>query len=95
MATSMQLDDNLAVRGEQVVCVHCEAVVGRRDGEFLASALWREQDPLAAGPNVHAQPSLFVDREIVLRQAFCPTCYTLLLTEIVPADEPRLRTKEV
>jgi len=44
---------------------------------------------------MHADPALFVDRAIVLRQAFCPGCFTVLMTEIVPADEPRFRTKAI
>jgi N-methylhydantoinase B len=89
------LDENTVLQDDLVRCAHCGADLGDRGGEYLARALWREQDPLAAGPNVRAEPSLFVDRQIVLRQAFCPSCQTVLLTEIVPADEPRLRTVEV
>jgi N-methylhydantoinase B len=89
------LDENLVLQDNLVRCAHCGADLGARGGEYLAQALWREQDPLAVGPNMRAEPSLFVDRQIVLRQAFCPSCQAVLLTEIVPADEPRLRTVEV
>lgn len=94
-AEMMPLDDNLVLRDNVVRCAHCDTDLGARNGEYLANALWREQDPLSAGPSMRAEPSLFVDRRIVLRQAFCPGCQTVLLTEIVPADEPRLRSMEV
>ena len=40
-------------------------------------------------------PARFTDRAMVLRQSFCPSCLTLLATEIVPGDEPSYRTWSV
>ena len=89
------LDDNLQLTADgTVACRHCGAAVGTPGGAYLDQALWREQPSQAAGSDVvRADPALFVDRQIVLRQAFCPSCYIVFLTEIVPADEPRFRSK--
>lgn len=93
---AIELDDNLVQSGNDLSCRHCGTRVAPATGEFLAEALWREQPSVAAGRSVvRAEPELFVDRTIVLRQAFCPGCLTLLLTEVVPQDEPRLRSKAI
>lgn len=75
-----------------VLCQHCDARIGDSVAEPMAHALRRERPSTEAGPGVHADPSAFVDRPILLRQTFCPGCLTLLSTEIVPADEPSYRT---
>ncbi|MDP6182978.1 MAG: hypothetical protein QF609_04110, partial [Gammaproteobacteria bacterium] len=49
----------------------------------------------AAGPQIRARAELFVDQKMVLRQSICPTCYVVLLTEIVPEDEPERRNRKV
>lgn len=88
----MNLDLNLRVDdGGTVLCRHCGARVGDSVAEPLGHALSRERPSTEAGPGVHADPSAFVDRPILLRQAFCPGCLTLLSTEIVPADETSYR----
>lgn len=89
------VDSNLELRDERLECSDCHAELGSRSGEYLEKAIWREQSAMNAGPSMHADPGLFVDRPIVLRQAFCPGCFTVLMTEIVPADEPRFRTKAI
>jgi N-methylhydantoinase B len=92
---NLYLDDNLEqVANGTVRCRHCGTAVGVA-AEPLRDALTRESDPREAGPSVRAEPSHFTDREVVLRQVFCPECLTLLQAEIVPADEPSLRTRSV
>ncbi|MDT7589944.1 MAG: hypothetical protein QOE32_7494 [Pseudonocardiales bacterium] len=88
----MHLDLNLTVTATgSVACRHCAAQVGPSTADPLRHAVRNERPSRAAGPGVHADPALFTDREIVLRQAFCPGCLVLLRTEIVPADEPSYR----
>ena len=88
----MQLDDNLNLNDSgAVVCVHCEALLGESTQEPLANAVKRERPAREAGPGIHADPRNFTDREITLRQYFCPGCSTVLATEIVPRDEPSFR----
>ncbi len=88
----MDLDDNLRLKSNgAVVCAHCETELGRAQSGPLANAIHRERPSTDAGPGVHASPDLFTDRPIGLRQAFCPNCYAVLATEIVPTDEPEYR----
>ena len=85
------LDDNLDERADRtVVCRHCGFTIGDRT-DVLAHARRRESPPRLAGPAVRADATVFTDRPIVLRQAFCPGCLVQLQAEIVPADEPHMR----
>ena len=85
----MNFDDNikLADDGVSTVCVHCSEVLGNVSTGSLKNALSSEQKSSALGPGIRADPKLFTDREIVLRQLFCPRCLTVLATEVVPSDE--------
>lgn len=89
------IDDNLEQGSDGAVnCRHCGHVVGNAENE-LGSALIREQPPAAAGPAVHADAANFADRRIVLRQSCCPECLTQLQAEVVPADEPSGRRRQL
>jgi hypothetical protein len=91
----MHIDDNLDQAADgTVTCRHCSAVTGTASGP-LRDALVREGDPREAGPSVRADASNFADRAVLLRQVFCPRCLVLLQAEIVPADEPSLRTRSL
>jgi hypothetical protein len=92
---TMQIDDNLDLRDDgTVACRHCSTVTGTaRDP--LGGALVRQSSPQEAGPSVRADSSNFADRDVLLRQVFCPRCLTLLQAEIVPADEPSWRTRSL
>lgn len=91
---AVNFDDNikLADDGASTVCVHCSEVLGNVSTGSLKNALVSEQQSSALGPGIRADPKLFTDREIVLRQLFCPKCLTVLATEVVPADEGRYRS---
>lgn len=92
---SVFIDENLAQDDDGAVsCRHCGTPVGV-SSEPLRDARVRETAPQAAGPSVRAEASHFTDREVVLRQTFCPQCLTLLQSEIVPADEPSQRSRVV
>lgn len=88
----MVIDDNITLAEDgRLLCAHCGEELGPDPSAGLTRAIRRERPSSDAGPGVHADPSLFTDRDIVLRQAFCPSCLVLLSTEIVPADEPEYR----
>lgn len=92
-----QLDENLTVADDGTVsCSRCAAKVGDSGEEFLVDALWREL-PSSQAPDsvIRADAAHFVDRPVGLRQAICPSCLTLLMTEIVPTDEPHYRLKRL
>ena len=76
-------------------CVNCGKSLGVGSSDPLAGALRTERPSMAAGPGVRADPKLFADRPIVLRQTFCPHCQALLSTEIVPGDEVSYRHWQV
>lgn len=88
----MKIDDNILLTdGGTAVCAHCGALLGESGGDPLAHALRHERAPQEAGPGVRANPAIFTDRPLVLRQLFCPQCLVVLATEIVPSDEPGFR----
>jgi len=88
----VDIDLNLTLTGSGTVnCRHCSTLVGDSATDPMAHALSNERASTAAGPGVRADPAQFTDRQILLRQRFCPGCLTLLATEIVPADEQRFR----
>jgi len=85
------IDDNLEAVGNDVICRHCSTPLGTRV-EPLKFARVTEVEPSRGGPGVRADASNYASRAIVLRRAFCPECLTQLKAEIVPADEPTLRS---
>ncbi len=91
----MKIDDNKVVEDGTVRCAHCAAELGTLPDHTSEKVLRREQPSTAAGAGVRVDPSVFTDRDVVLRQTFCPECLTLLSTEIVPSDEPEYRTWSV
>ena len=92
---SIYLDDNLEQTDEGTVrCRHCGTSLGVA-AHPLRDARVRESAPTEAGPSVRAEPRRYTDREIVLRQIFCPGCLTLLQAEIVPGDEPEWRRRSL
>lgn len=92
---SVFIDENLEQTDSGAVhCRHCSTPVGVAS-DPLRDASRRETAPEAAGPSVRAAASNFTDREVVLRQTFCPHCLTLLQSEIVPADEPSARNRSI
>ncbi|WP_205622944.1 hypothetical protein [Sciscionella marina] len=88
----MIIDFNLCTdENGAVVCRHCETTIGDSRSSPMNKALRHARPSVDAGPGIHADPALFVDRGIMLRQVSCPGCFTLLRTEIVPAEEPSYR----
>lgn len=88
----MQIDDNLKLTADgSIACVHCGAEVGPDVRHPLAKAVRVERRSSPEEPGIHADPSHFTDRPIVIRQDSCPGCFTLLKTAIVPGDEPDYR----
>ena len=75
-----RLDDNLDLHGEEVRCRRCCAPVGTAQ---------------QGGSLLKAAPELFVDAPVVHRQAFCPGCLTLLMTEVVAHAHRGTRTKRI
>jgi hypothetical protein len=89
-----RLDDNLELRGSQVHCQRCDERVGSNQG-WLEFARFVERPAPPGHGLTRVAPELFVDTPVVQRQAFCPGCLTLLLTEVIAADDRGWRTKRL
>jgi N-methylhydantoinase B len=88
----MKLNDILELTDDgSTHCAECNEHLGNAATAPFDRAILREQPSTAAGPGIRVDPKHFTDRQIVLRQAFCPGCLALLSTEIVPSDEPSYR----
>lgn len=92
--TRRRLDDNLEVVDGAVRCVHCGAGVGVGD-DWLRDARLLERPARGGQPLLPADPDRYVDAPIVVRQAFCPGCLTVLVTEVVPAHDGGRRVKRL
>lgn len=89
-----QIDDNL-VRDDDGAsrCAGCNTEISGPDDWYLQNAVLRTGPPTLAGPQIHGDPTNFVDVEIGFRQYCCPGCGTSLLTEVAPVTDVRLRDK--
>ncbi|MCQ8832041.1 hypothetical protein [Streptomyces malaysiensis] len=90
LADEQAVDDNLVQRlmdgSPHYVCRHCDTPVAP------AGPDWRhrltkvfEGAPSTAGPHLNDNARHYLDMDVVLRQGFCPGCFTALFTETVPA----------
>jgi N-methylhydantoinase B len=83
----MVVDDSAPDR--PVFCGHCAASIGHlRDGKFEHRLLVADDVPAAAGPHIWADPSDYVDQEIVFRQLLCPGCFTAVYSRVAPRSHP-------
>ncbi|MFJ2160530.1 hypothetical protein [Streptomyces sp. NPDC087856] len=92
MGTVKRLDGNLILDDDEVRCRHCSGRVGT-GANWLADALVRQQPAQDAGLKLPVSPTVYVDQAVVCRQAFCPGCLTVLLTEVVAESDAGLRSK--
>jgi N-methylhydantoinase B len=88
-----RIDDNLAgvesPHGGLVACTHCGTVIGPvADAAYIHALGLSDSSPTAAGPQIWADPSVYVDDEIVFRQLYCPGCLTAVYSRVVPVGHP-------
>ncbi|MET8428744.1 hydantoinase B/oxoprolinase family protein [Nocardia sp. NPDC004860] len=91
--TGRRLDDNLAIvrvdDTDTVACIHCGTLIGPADGSTYVNSLARiDWEPTKAGPHIWADPSVYVDADMVFRQLCCPGCLTATYSRVVPKDHP-------
>lgn len=89
MATSERVNENVGRRfengNEVLFCTHCNQELQGNSATYLSN-LARYEGPLSeAGPQVFADSSVFVDAPVVFRQYYCPGCFTVFHTEVVPS----------
>ncbi|ODU05741.1 MAG: hydantoinase [Pseudonocardia sp. SCN 72-86] len=86
LESARRLDDNLVeVRG-QLACGRCGQGLGDPNSPEGLSLARHQGPPAGAGPQILADPSDYVDAEVVFRQYYCPNCWTALHSAVVPAD---------
>ena len=88
MTLSDRVNENVGrrnVSGKTILfCTYCGQEL-EGDADDYVSKLPRYEGPLTeAGPQVFADSEVFVDAPVVFRQYYCPGCYTVFLTEVVP-----------
>jgi N-methylhydantoinase B len=78
----------------RIACRMCGEEICGRDGSPKDGLLRRDLPITAAGP-LFAEPSIYVDAEVQLRQFCCPSCATLVEVEVALAGDPVLRDTEL
>jgi N-methylhydantoinase B len=80
---------NVRARADgSLICAHCTHDLPGTSATYLAQVPVHVGAPREGGPMVFADPAVYVDAEVVLRQYYCPNCFTALPTEVVPVSEP-------
>lgn len=88
-SAGQRLDENLELLANgsdssHVSCRRCGNEVAGRLGELYDALATIEGAPGDAGPQIFPNPELFVDEKIVFRRFLCPSCLTLVTSEVVP-----------
>lgn len=83
-----RIDDNLVQVGDVVGCAHCGRALGDVTAGGTLDLASYEGASTDAGPQVTSDPSTYVDVDVVFRQLYCPGCWTVVHSAIVPADHP-------
>jgi hypothetical protein len=72
-----------------IACGECDTVLSGADGNWKDGAR-RHELPIQEGNALIPDPGRLVDGEIVLRQFACPSCLTLLDSEVCRSADPPL-----
>lgn len=88
MALSARVNENVGRREVDgrvtLFCTHCGHDLEGGIDDYLTKLPMYEGPLTEAGPQVFANSAIFVDEPVVFRQYYCPGCYTVFLTEVVP-----------
>ncbi|MBF6570579.1 MAG: hydantoinase B/oxoprolinase family protein [Candidatus Binataceae bacterium] len=88
----VRLNDNLVEvtthTGKFLCCRHCDQTICQSDEAYLPHLAMLESEPRAAGPQIFTEPWRFIDDRVLFRQFFCPGCFTLFASRIVPENHP-------
>jgi N-methylhydantoinase B len=89
---ALRVDDNLDLNERDgktfVICAHCQHEVAELGTNYNDGLAFHEGSPSEAGPQIWKDASVFIDRAVVFRQWYCPSCFTAVRTEVVPTDHP-------
>lgn len=88
-------DEHLAVDADGLVrCTACGHALARQDEGYKQGAIERVRDFREIGL-LRRDPGELIDREVVFRQYFCPTCGTGLENDVILCDAPILHDKRL
>jgi N-methylhydantoinase B len=82
-------DQRASVDVPAVECRMCATPICRVDENYKEHLVRRDRPITAAGP-LFADPAIYVDEVIQLREFICPGCATLVETEVARASDPVL-----
>ena len=86
MTGSSRVNGSVRVREDgSLCCAHCGGTLPGTPATYLAQIPVHVGPPRETGPHIFADPAVYVDAEVVFRQYYCPSCYTALQSEVVPA----------
>ena len=92
VGSGRRINDSLihvTVDGAEVVaCSHCGEVLARIGEDDRLGLVRIDAEPTAAGPQITAVASDYVDGEVVFRRYCCPNCWTTSWSGLVPVGHP-------
>lgn len=90
-----RLDNHLVVDDEGVVrCERCGQTLGPVAENYKLHAVRKDRPIQDANPRI-VDPAMFIDREVVFRQYFCPGCAVALENEVILADSDPIWDKQL
>ena len=93
-AVSLELTDNLHLRGGRICCAKCATDLGPVAGNYKERCQRHDAEIAAANPNI-GDWKRYIDDRPVFRQFHCPGCGALLENEIAREDDELLRDIEL
>jgi len=86
---TLQLTENLTLRGHQYCCAKCSAVLGKKGDNYKDGCICEDQPVSFSNPLI-GDPARFIDDVPVFRQFFCPGCGVLIENEVAVQTDPYL-----
>ncbi len=95
VAHTARIDQHLVVDADgMIVCERCGHRLGPATENYKLHAVRKDRPIQDANPRI-VDPALFIDREVVFRQFFCPGCAVALDNEVILADSEPVWDKQI
>ncbi len=95
VTVTARIDQHLVVDPNgMIVCERCGHELGPAKENYKLHAVCKDRPIQAANPRI-VDPSMFIDREVVFRQYFCPGCAVALDNEVILADSEPIWDKQI
>jgi N-methylhydantoinase B len=82
-ASAIRVHECLVATADHVACERCGCILCDRTENYKLSALYQDEPIVSAGARMN-DPAVYVDDRFVWRRYFCPTCLTLIETDLLP-----------